>query len=82
MRTHCVASGPACFSTARGGRAGMNLAPCIAQAQQLVAQCQSKNTRAMFVITGSTRRDSKLAHSICSSSSNLNSKPMPYSLGG
>ena len=31
----------------------MNLAPCIAQAQQLVAQCQSKNTRAMFVITGS-----------------------------
>ena len=30
----------------------MNLSPCIAQAQQLVAQCQSKNTRAMFVITG------------------------------
>ena len=30
----------------------MNLSPCIAQAQQLVAQCQSKNTRAMLVITG------------------------------
>jgi tRNA(Met) cytidine acetyltransferase len=30
----------------------MNLSPCIVQAQQLVAQCQLKNTRAMFVITG------------------------------